>query len=218
MTPAWSLFADGAAQRAARILARRDPRLAELARAYGPPRLPPRRPGGVFGFLATTVIYQQIGIPAARAITRRALAVAGERGRFTPRGILAAGPERLREAGLSRTKAGTLVELARRAARGRLALHRLARADDATIMREVTALPGFGPWSAQMLLIFHLGRPDVFPASDLGIRHGLRALAGLPALPSPREGEALADAWRPYRTVAALWLWTSRSGRAPAIV
>ena len=217
MTEWRSLFHPGALEHAHRELATADRRLAALAARFGPPRLPPRRPGGVFSFLATTVIYQQIAIAAARAITRRALVLAGERGRFTPRSILSAGPRALREAGLSRTKAATLVELARRAEDGRLPLARIARAGDDEVLRLVTALPGFGPWSARMLLIFHLGRPDVFPAGDLGIRHALRELYALDALPGPAEGEALAAPWRPYRTVAALWLWTARSGRAPGI-
>ncbi len=213
-----TLFDPATVRRAVRTLVRRDERLATLARRLGPPRLPARRPGGVFGFLVTAVIYQQLGIPAARTITRRALAVAGERGRFTPGAVLRAGERRLRDAGLSRSKAATVLGLARRAAAGSLPLHRLARADDDAIIAEVTALPGLGPWTAQMLLIFHLGRPDVFPASDLGIRHALGALLDARQTPSPAECSARAESWRPWRTVAALWLWTSRSARPPAIV
>jgi len=114
---------------------------------------------------------------------------------------------RLRGAGLSGTKSRAILELARRVEDGRLPLSRVARMDDQAIVERLSELPGIGEWTAQMFLIFRLGRMDVMPAGDLSVREGMRLLDGLDERPTPRLLLERAEVWRPLRTVAAWLFW-----------
>jgi 3-methyladenine DNA glycosylase/8-oxoguanine DNA glycosylase len=215
-----TLFDRSTADEAARELAARDPALGSIIERCGPLRLPARTRGGAFAFLARTVVYQQLAIAAAARIHGRLVSELAPRdGRLTPDRLLSASEGAFRRAGVSGPKRRALIALAEAVWRGDLSPRGLSQRDDAQIREAITALQGFGRWSAEMFLIFHLGRTDVFPATDLGIRYGIAALdGGAPEGPAdPRDAAARAELWRPWRSAAAWWLWRSRSGRPPGI-
>lgn len=192
-------------RRVALELAGRDPVLARLMDAAGPPRLRPPLETH-FAALVRSIVYQQLGGGAASAIHARLLGALG--GSPTPELVLAAGPERLRSAGLSTAKVASMVDLAERVADGRLDLARarLRSRSDEEIVAELSSVRGIGRWTAEMFLLFQLRRLDVWPTGDLGVRRGF-ALAWGRAMPSPRELEPLGDPFRPYRSVVAWYCW-----------
>ena len=122
---------------------------------------------------------------------------------------MATDPEELRGVGLSRAKAAYLRSLAEHVIDGELQLDRLTELSDEDVAAQLTAVKGLGQWTADMFLIFHLGRPDVLAVGDLGIRRAAQLAYGLDALPAPDELERLALPWRPYRSLACLYLWRS---------
>jgi DNA-3-methyladenine glycosylase II len=168
-----------------------------------------RRPRDHYAGLVRTICGQQLSTRAANAIWQRLLTFFdGELP--TPAAILAADPEELRSAaGLSRAKTVYLRSLAEHVVSGKLELDRLEALDDDTVMAELTAVKGIGEWSAHMFLMFQLGRPDVLAPGDLGIRKAIQIVYGLATMPKPAEVIALAEPWRPYRTVACHYLWGS---------
>jgi DNA-3-methyladenine glycosylase II len=191
-------------EKARRSLRRRDPRLGAVIASVGPCRLRPS--GDPYRALIRSVIYQQLAGAAANAIAGRLRGRFG--GRFPrPERLLAAPAAELRAVGLSRQKAATLRAVAASFADGSLSSRRLRQMDDAGVVEAVTQIKGIGEWTAQMLLIFSLGRPDVLPVGDYGVRKGVMKLYGLPALPARAELEAVAEPWRPYRSVASWYLW-----------
>ena len=193
-----------ALERARRHLLRRDPALAPLMRRVGPCGLRPR--GDPYRSLLRSVLHQQLAGAAAGAIERRLRARFG--GRFPPAARLRDTDDAtLRGVGLSRQKSATLRAIAAAFADGTLESRRLRRLDDAAVMEAVTALPGIGPWTAHMLLMLSLGRPDVLPVGDYGVRKGAQLVYGLRELPTPRALESLAEPWRPWRSVASWYLW-----------
>ncbi len=127
----------------------------------------------------------------------------------SPAELIAADPDDLRAAGLSWSKVGFLRDLAERIVDGELDLARVVEMDDAGVIDELTRIKGVGRWTAEMFLIFHLGRPDVVSTGDLGIRRAVQLAHGLDELPSPAELEQIAEPWRPHRTLACLYLWRS---------
>jgi DNA-3-methyladenine glycosylase II len=127
----------------------------------------------------------------------------------TPAELLAADEKDLRAAGLSGRKVEYLQDLARHVAEGELELDSLATMSDEEVIAEITAVRGFGRWTAEMFLIFHLGRPDVLPIGDLGIRRAVERAYNLDGLPDADELERIAEPWRPQRTLACLYLWES---------
>ena len=158
--------------------------------------------------LARAIVGQQLSTKAAGSIWERLVAAFG--GTFPqPAEIIAADPESLREAGLSRAKVGFLRDLAERIEDGRLDLRRLAGLPDEDVVAELIQIKGVGPWTAEMFLIFHLGRPDVVSTGDLGIRRAVQVAYGLDDLPGPHDLERIAEPWRPHRTLACLYLWRS---------
>ena len=166
------------------------------------------RPPDAYGALVRAIVGQQLSTKAARAIFDRLLQVFG--GHVpTPRELLDADPERIRSAGLSRPKVAYLRDLAARVEDGDLPLDALDMQPDDEVVAELTAVKGLGRWTADMFLMFHLGRPDVLPVGDLGIRRAFERLYDLPGLPDATEMERIAEPWRPYRTLACLYLWTS---------
>jgi DNA-3-methyladenine glycosylase II len=197
---------------ARRELARRDPVLRPVIERVGRCALRPR--GDPYRFLVRAILRQQIAGAAARAIEARLLA--GFDGRLPPPAVLAAArSERLRRAGLSRQKAVAIRAVAR-AFRDGAVPRRLAALDDDAVIAAVTGIHGVGLWTAHMLLMFSLGRPDVLPLGDFGVRKAAQLLYGLRELPRGAELGALAERWRPWRSVASWYLWRALDAPAPA--
>lgn len=195
-------------RRAVEHLRHADPVLARVIDEIGPFELRPQ--GTPYESLARAILYQQLAGAAARAIERRLLALFG--GAIPdPARLANASEEAMRGAGLSRQKIRYLRDLASKALEGAIRPD-LASLPDDEVIREVTSVRGIGRWTAEMLLIFCLGRPDVLPADDLGLRKGVQRVYGLPAVPTPEEVRAIAERWRPYRSVATWYLW--RAARA----
>ncbi|MEJ7717514.1 MAG: DNA-3-methyladenine glycosylase family protein [Thermoleophilaceae bacterium] len=166
------------------------------------------RPADPYGALVRSIVGQQLSTKAARSIWERLIAGFGGRPP-TPDELLAADPEAVRGAGLSGSKVAYLRDLAERVADGDLDLSGLAERPDEEVIAELTAVKGLGRWSADMFLLFHLGRPDVLPVGDLGVRRGAERAYGLAELPRPAELTTLAEPWRPHRSLASLYLWRS---------
>jgi 3-methyladenine DNA glycosylase/8-oxoguanine DNA glycosylase len=194
-------------------LKRRDRKLASVIDKVGDLEiLPGFRP---FDALIVSILYQQLAGTAAQAILNRFRALYGDR--FpTPKEILETPDERLRMTGLSRRKVECLKDLSSKVAEGALDLDGLSRLGDEAVIAELDKVKGIGRWTAQMFLIFPLGRPDVLPAGDLGLRMAVKSLYGLKELPGEEEVEKIGAKWRPYRTVASLYLWRSQEVKAPA--
>ena len=198
--------------RARRTLMRRDPILATVIRRVGPCSMDHR--GDPYRMLLRSVIYQQLAGAAARTIDARLRAP--WRGRYPrPERLLAAPDAQLRAAGLSRQKIAAVRSVAQAFAAGDVSNRRLRAMDDDAVVASVTQIHGIGEWTAHMLLMFSLGRPDVLPVGDYGIRKGAMQLYALRDLPKPRELEALAEPWRPYRSVASWYLWRVAETIAP---
>jgi DNA-3-methyladenine glycosylase II len=165
------------------------------------------RPHDHYGALTRSIVSQQLSSKAAASIYGRLTERFGGR-TPTPEEVLADDPEALRAAaGLSRAKVGFLRSLAEHVLDGSLELHKLGRLPDERVIEELIAVKGLGLWTADMFLMFHLGRPDVLPVGDLGIRRAIERIYGLPELPAPVEMEKIAEPWRPHRTLACRFLW-----------
>jgi DNA-3-methyladenine glycosylase II len=191
-------------------LAGRDPALARLVAAAGPCGLGVPRELTHFGSLCRSITFQQLAGRAAATIFGRFVAVAtggGEPIDLTPEGVLACSEESMRAAGLSAAKTRSIRALAERAASGELPLHDVEGLGDEELIERLTAVPGIGRWTAEMFLIFQLGRLDVWPVGDLGVRKGYATAWGLPEPPTPKQLDAHGDAFRPYRSVAAWYCW-----------
>ena len=191
-----------------------DPVLRGLIDALGPDERDRRsdRPGEHYGALVRSIVGQQLSTKAAAAIYGR-LAARFDGRAPTPAEVLADDPEELRAAaGLSHAKVGFLRSLAEHVLSGALELDRLDSLSDEDVTAELTAVKGIGPWSAHMFLMFHLQRPDVLPVGDLGIRKAVMKLYGLDELPAPATIETIAEPWRPYRTLACMYLWRMLDG------
>jgi DNA-3-methyladenine glycosylase II len=189
-----------------------DPVMAALIDRFGDPdgvlaRRGPR-PGDAYGTLVRSIVGQQLSAKAARTIFERLLGLFGGR-TPTPRELLDTDPEELRGVGMSRSKVAFLRDLAEHVEDGELILEHLAELPDEEVLEQLTAVKGLGPWSVHMFLIFHLGRPDVLPVGDLGIRRAAQVQYGLKELPGAGELERIAEPWRPHRSLACLYLWRS---------
>ena len=162
-------------------------------------------PHGHFVALCAIVAGQQLSTHVARAIRGRLNAHFGAD--FSPENVAATDHETLRGLGLSGAKARTLHALAQHIIAGHLQIDELEKLSDAEIAREIVAVKGLGPWSADMFLMFHLNRPDVLPVGDLGIREAARRLYDLDERPDAAKLGEIAEAWRPQRTLACRYLW-----------
>lgn len=194
---------------ALRALDRSCPALAAARRRVAPfPGFPaPGGPRTHFHALGRAIVHQQLAGAAARTIHDRVCALAAGRGFPTAAEILELPDERLRAAGLSGNKLLSLRDLAERSLDGRLRLRSLGRFDDETVIEELIAVRGIGRWTAQMFLMFRLGRLDVLAPDDLGLQEGMKRLDGLAARPRPKELAARAEDWAPLRSVASWVLW-----------
>lgn len=193
-------------------LAGSDPVIAKLIDRYGTPdgllERRGRRPGDAYGALVRSIVGQQLSTRSARAIFGRLIGLFDDR-TPTPRELLDVDPQTLREVGLSRAKVVYLRDLAEHVEDGELDLEGIAELPDEDVAAQLTQIKGLGPWSVQMFLIFHLGRPDVLPVGDLGIRRAIQDQYGLGELPDAAEMERIAEPWRPNRSLASLYLWRS---------
>jgi DNA-3-methyladenine glycosylase II len=203
-----------ATRRALRHLKRVDPTLAQLIARVGACGFRLRSDGAHFDHVLRAIVYQQLSGKAAATILARVHALYGDRAP-TPAELAATPAARLRRAGLSRQKLRYMKDLARRAASGRLALDALDGLPDAAVIEALTAVHGVGVWTAQMFLMFRLGRLDVLPVLDLGIQKGMQHTYGLRRLPTPVQMERVAAAWRPYRSVACWYLWRALDVATP---
>lgn len=193
----------GPALEGTRELCRRDPAFAHLVARAGPPRLVRR--GGGFATLASAIVHQQLSGRAAATIWARLARALG--GRVTAASVAAAPTAMLRAAGLSAAKAAALEDLAAHVRDGRLEPRRLARLPDEEVVARLVTVRGIGPWSAHMHLLSGLGRMDVWPVGDLGVRQGIARWRGLAAPPTPRALEALGEPYRPWRSLLAWYAW-----------
>jgi DNA-3-methyladenine glycosylase II len=166
------------------------------------------RPADAYGALLRSIVGQQLSTKAARTIYERLTDQFGGR-TPTPAELIQADPETIRAAGLSRAKVAYLRDLAERVEDGELELDRIAELPDDEISAQLTAVKGLGRWTVDMFLIFHLGRPDVLPVGDLGIRRAVERAYALDELPGAEELTRIAEPWRPQRSLACLYLWRS---------
>jgi DNA-3-methyladenine glycosylase II len=172
------------------------------------------RPGDAYGALLRSIVGQQLSTKAARTIFGRLVDLFGGHAP-TPRQLLAADPGAIRAAGLSRPKIAYLRDLAEHVESGALELERLPQLPDEEVTAQLTAIKGLGAWTADMFLMFHLGRPDILPVGDQGIRRAVQIEYRLRKPPGPERLEKIALPWRPYRTLGCLYLWSSLDN-APA--
>jgi methylated-DNA-[protein]-cysteine S-methyltransferase len=185
-----------------------EPALAKVIDAVGSFDLRVDPAHSLFSALSRAIVYQQLNGTAAATILGRVRALFPGAPALTPQHILGAAEDKLRGAGLSRSKLLALQDLARRTAAGELpTLARLQRMEDEEIIERLTEVRGIGRWTVQMLLIFRLGRPDVLAVDDYGVRQGFALTFRKRQLPAPRDLEARGARWAPYRTVASWYFW-----------
>lgn len=196
------------AKAAAEHICGHDPVLGSVIARVGPCTLAPRR-GDPFTALARAVCFQQLSGKAAGTIFGRVLLAAGDGTLLDPALVLRRTDEELRAAGLSRQKIAALRDLAAHFDRRELSAHLFDEWDDEEIVVHLLRVRGIGRWTAEMYLMFELGRPDVLPVNDLGLNKAMQILYGLAALPKPPEIRALAEPWRPHATIACWYLWRS---------
>ena len=188
--------------RGTRDLAARDPDLAVVVDAYGPPPLWAREPG--FHTLIHIVLEQQVSLASAKAVYDRVVAVTG---RLVPERFLALSDAELKAVGFSRQKAVYGRGLARAILDGRIDLARLETLDDDQVKVQLTAIKGIGPWTADIYLLMVLRRPDTWPSGDLALASAVQRVKRLRAQPTPEKLERIGRAWQPWRAVAARILW-----------
>lgn len=202
-----------------------DPHMAPLLARFGPLRI--LRTPDLYEALLVTVIGQQVSVQAAQSVRRRlirnlgtgvATDTAADGATYylypSPRQLIEADPSALREQGLSRQKSAYLREIAERAAAGELDRPAFAALSDADALERLCAIRGIGRWTAEIALMRGLGRPDVFPAGDLGLQAAVQGVMGLPERPSEQALRDIAERWRGWRSYAAFYLWMTLQCRA----
>jgi DNA-3-methyladenine glycosylase II len=167
-----------------------------------------------FHGLTRSIVYQQLSGKAASTIFSRVVEAAKGEDPLTPQTILKIRPEKLRAAGLSQQKLTYVRDLAQKTRDGIVDFSRLPQMEDGEVIEHLTQVKGVGVWTVQMMLIFALKRKDVLPVADLGIRNAIQRAYALEAPPKPKEMEAIAEKWRPYRSIASWYLWRSLDGPA----
>ena len=185
----------------------------KLLREVGPCTLAPRIGCSPFESLVRAIAYQQLHDRAAECILKRLVALYPGRRFPTPEDVLATHWRRMRGTGFSRAKIAALRDLAAKALDGTVPTNReIGQLDDEAIVQRLTAVRGIGRWTAEMLLIFHLGRPDVLPVDDFGVRNGFRIAYGRRSLPTPKAVLRYGERWKPFRTIASWYLWRAADG------
>ncbi len=191
-------------------LSRADRVLGRLIRRVGPCQLKRRARETPFEALVHAVTHQQLNGTAAQTILKRVLALYPGKRFPTPEEVLATPDNRLRAAGLSRAKTAAIKDIAGKTIAGVVPGSRaIARMSDEEILERLTGVRGVGPWTVEMLLMFTLGRKDVLPATDYGVRKGFALTYGWRDLPTPKQLLEHGEKWRPHRTTAAWYLWRS---------
>lgn len=190
-------------------LAAADPDLAIIIGATAPFAMVPRDRRPPYQELMKAIVYQQLSGQAAGTILRRVLALYGPHGRFpSPEAILATPEGRFRAAGLSRAKTAAVLDLAAQAVTGVVPrLSEARRMEDEDLIARLVQVRGVGRWTAEMFLMFGLGRADRLPADDLGVRRGFMKMQGMRRMPSPERLRRHGRRWAPYRTVASWYCW-----------
>ena len=202
-------------QQAADYLAKHDPLLAPIIARAGLPSLQPHT--NYYGALVSSIVSQQLSVKAAEAIEKRFLDLFN--GEFpTPKQILSVDVEQLRAIGFSYAKGRYVHDLAQHILDGKITFDRISTQSNDEIIAELTDVKGIGEWTVHMFLIFCVGRLDVLPTGDLGIKNGIRALYGFDDAPSPTQIQELAqkNAWQPYASVASWYIWHSLDNK-PAL-
>ena len=189
-------------------LSKSDPVMRRIIRAHGPCGLVPEKSRSPFQSLAQAIAHQQLNGTAADTILGRFIKLFPGRKFPHPEDLAGVSDEAIRAAGFSFAKIAALRDLAAKSLDGTVPSSRvITKLDNAEIIARLTAVRGVGQWTVEMLLIFQLGRPDVLPADDFGVRNGFRVAYGLEEMPKPKELLAHGERWRPHRTVAAWYLW-----------
>ena len=188
---------------------RRDPVLGAVIRSLGPCGMAARQRDDHLSALVGAIVSQQLSTKAAATIFGRFLALFPDGQKPHVDGIAALDDEALRGVGLSGQKVGYLRDLCARIGDGRLALDELDTLPDEIVIERLTAVKGFGRWTAEMFLMFRLHRPDVLPVGDLGIVTAVRKVYGLRKPPDAQRLKRIGESWRPYRSVACWYLWQS---------
>lgn len=201
--------------KARKALAASDPTMAALIERVGKIDIATRlrrrkeeRPNDAYGALLRAIIGQQLSTKAARTIYLRVLDLFGGT-TPSPEQLLEASEEDLRACGLSGRKTEYVRDLASHVISGELELDRLDQLSDEQVIEEIVAVRGLGQWTAEMFLLFHLERPDVLSGGDLGIRKAIQIEYGLDEMPPPKRVIEIGEPWRPYRSLASLYLWES---------
>ena len=183
-----------------------DPVIADLMAEHGP--YTPRPGDDAWSALVRAILFQQLAGAAAAAIQRKWFAFYGDEDATpTPEQILDTSDEDFRSCGISRQKMSYFRDLALHTSDGRLKLSRLNRMSDDAVIAALTQVKGIGEWTAHMHLMFHLGRPDILPVGDLGVRKGMQIAYGLDEMPTPKEAIAIGAEWAPFRSVASWYMW-----------
>ena len=183
-----------------------DPVMAGVIDAVGKCTLTPRTEWTHFDALLRSIVYQQLSGKAAATIHGRVLELVGD-GAGAPNRIVGTKHEKFRAAGLSNAKANYVRNLAEHVLDGSLPVETLHELSDEEIISALTQVKGIGTWSAQMFLMFRLGRPDILPATDLGVQKGIQRAYKLRKLPTPAQVVRRGEKWAPYRTVASWYMW-----------
>ena len=191
---------------ACRHLRKHDPVMRDVIQRVGPCKLRVRR--NRFAMLVRSIVSQQISTKAARAIQARLEQLVGPGG-LAAEAVVDLNMPQLRSVGLSRQKASYILDLATKVQSGQVGLNKIGRLSDEAVIQHLTQVKGIGRWTAQMFLIFSLGRPDVFPFDDLGVRTAIRDRYGLADLPDKATGMEIAERWRPFSSVASWYCWRS---------
>ncbi|HKO37546.1 MAG TPA: DNA-3-methyladenine glycosylase [Solirubrobacterales bacterium] len=201
--------------KARKALAASDPTMAALIERVGPidvatrlSRRKEERPVDAYGALLRAIVGQQLSTKAARTIYLRVVELFGGSAP-SPGQLLEASEEDLRACGLSGRKTEYVRDLASHVLGGELELDRLEELGDEEVIEEIVAVRGLGQWTAEMFLLFHLERPDILSGGDLGIRKAIQVEYGLEEMPPPKKVIEIGEPWRPYRSLASLYLWES---------
>ena len=188
---------------------RSDPRLRDVIKRIGPCRLHAAAPEDPFEALCRSIASQQLSIKAAETIFRRFCELFPPDCKPTPERVMRMTDDRIRAAGFSRPKVSFIKDLATHVIDGRLDLDGLRSHPDDEVMRQLVAVKGIGRWTAEIFLMFKLGRPDILPADDLGLMNAVHRVYRLRKRPDAKRLRLMGEAWRPYRSVAAWYLWAS---------
>jgi len=192
-------------------LMKSDATLRDVIKRIGPCELHAVAPKDPFETLCKSIASQQLSIKAAATIFRRFEDLFPPDRKPTPERVMTLGDDEIRACGFSRPKVSFIKDLAGRVLDGRLDLKRLKKHPDDEVMRQLVAVKGIGRWTAEIFLMFRLGRPDILPADDLGLMNAVHRAYRLRKRPDAKKLRAIGEAWRPYRSVASWYLWQSLS-------